>query len=351
MTKSLNDIKWKEFTIKDIVILEKNKNRYQVPTGSNISKSLLIEGQNPRVTVTSLNNGVDGFYDAVKLTREYENFISVSFLGNAFYHPYKATTDMKVHTFQLKTRKLNRYVALFIITTLQSNTKNTSYGNQLSSTDLPLKKILLPITSEGEPDYEFMEEYIKERESKLKQQYKKYVTKRLEELKIKIDVEKTWQDFELSKIFEIKSGKRLTKADMKQGNIPFIGSTDSNNGVTNFCSDVNTSTDRDVLGVNYNGSVVETFYHPYKCTFSDDVKRLNTKNISGNKYIYLFIKNSIIQQKVKYMYGYKFNENRMKRQKIMLPVNEASKPDYEYMENYMKYLEQKKLLEYLRYIK
>ena len=41
----------------------------------------------------------------------------------------------------------------------------------------------------------------------------------------------------------------------------------------------------------------------------------------------------------------------LKKQKIMLPVNSKGEPDYKYMEDYMKYLEQKKLLEYLEYIK
>ncbi|MDO5437476.1 MAG: restriction endonuclease, partial [bacterium] len=73
--------------------------------------------------------------------------------------------------------------------------------------------------------------------------------------------------------------------------------------------------------------------------------------VIGNKYIYLFLKNAILKQKCKYMYGYKFNESRMLKQKIMLPVNLKGEPDYQYMEDYMKYLEQKKLLEYLEYIK
>ena len=36
-------------------------------------------------------------------------------------------------------------------------------------------------------------------------------------------------------------------------------------------------TDKNVLGVNYNGSVVENFYHPYECIFSEDVKRISFK--------------------------------------------------------------------------
>ena len=173
--ESLSDKKWKDFFIKDIVLLKKNNKQLQVPTGSNVSKSHLKKGTIPRITVTSYNNGIDDFYETFNLTREYENFISISFLGDAFYHPYKATTDMKVHTFQLANKQLTRYTGLFIITMLKNNTKNSSYGHQLSSTDLPLKKILLPVTSKGEPDYEFMEEYIKEKERKLKDRYKEYI--------------------------------------------------------------------------------------------------------------------------------------------------------------------------------
>ena len=43
---------------------------------------------------------------------------------------------------------------------------------------------------------------------------------------------KNWKWFKYNEIFEIKKGKRLTKADMINGDIPYIGATDSNNGIT-----------------------------------------------------------------------------------------------------------------------
>ena len=146
---------------------------------------------------------------------------------------------------------------------------------------------------------------------------------------------KTWKEFFIEEIFEIKSGVRLTKNDMQAGKIPFIGATDSNNGITAWISNKNSSLDKNVLGVNYNGSVVENFYHQYEAIFSDDVKRFHLKNHADDKYILLFIKNSILQQKIKFQYGYKFNAKRMLRQKILLPVDENNLPDFEYMERYM----------------
>ncbi len=108
--------------------------------------------------------------------------------------------------------------------------------------------------------------------------------------------------------------------------------------------------DKNVLGVNYNGSVVENLYHPYGCIFSDDVKRLHLREHADNKYILLFFKTVILQQKVKYTYGYKFNGQRMERQKILLPVNKEGRPDYEFMEQYGKQIMLQKYQQYLNYI-
>ena len=145
-----------------------------------------------------------------------------------------------------------------------------------------------------------------------------------------------WKSFVLSDIFTISPGKRLTKADMKVGKRPFIGATDSNNGITAWVDNTNESLDKLVLGVNYNGSVVETFFHPYECIFSDDVKRLHLKNGITSYHVMLFLKTMIIQQKVKFEYGYKFNEKRMQRQKILLPVTEDNSPNWQFMEEYMR---------------
>lgn len=156
-----------------------------------------------------------------------------------------------------------------------------------------------------------------------------------------------WHEFFIEDIAETKSGVRLTKADMTTGVKPFIGSTDSNNGITNFVSDSNRSEDSNVLGVNYNGSVVENFYHPYTAIFSDDVKRLSLKNAAGNKYHYLSLKNSILKQKSKYQYSYKFNEKRLSRQKVMLPLGDGGLPNWQLMESYTKAFMEKKKAKYI----
>ena len=169
-------------------------------------------------------------------------------------------------------------------------------------------------------------------------------------MKIQSLKDKTWRAFFIEEIFDIFSGRRLTKAEMIAGNTPFIGASDSNNGETAFVGNVNDSADENFLSVSYNGSVCECFYQPYRCLCSDDVKRFHLKNHAGNKYIYLFLANSIKQQKVKYNYGYKFNEARMRRQKLMLPVNAAGEPDFDYMAAFVKRLQAAQYRKYLNYI-
>jgi restriction enzyme bgcI subunit beta len=160
--------------------------------------------------------------------------------------------------------------------------------------------------------------------------------------------ETRWAAFAIQDICEIYSGVRLTKQEMESGSIPFAGASDSNNGITAFIANKNASLDKNVLGVNYNGSVVENFYHPYECLFSDDVKRLKIKSKQAGKYAYLFLKTMILKQKSKYQYGYKFNAGRMAKQKILLPITNNNQPDWKAVTRYMQYLELNQIIRYLK---
>ena len=153
-----------------------------------------------------------------------------------------------------------------------------------------------------------------------------------------------WKEFFLEDVVSINGGKRLTKADMELGDMPFVGASEMNNGVTAFTCSTNDSLDSNVLGVNYNGSVGFSFYHPYEAIFSDDVKRVKWLDSSrNNRYTLLFLSSMIGQQKCKFAYWYKFNAQRMKRQKILLPVCANGAIDWLFMEEYMRQKERQVL--------
>jgi len=344
MKFDLENKEWKEFSVKKL---------FEIDRGKRLISRNRIKGNIPLVTAGFNNEGVAEFIENEE-QQNYCNSLTIDMFGNVFYRNYIFKCDDNIHV--LKNKYLNHINGNFIVNSIKQTTKDVfSYGKQFRLKTLEKLKILLPTNSKGEPDYKFMEQYMRHKEQEKQKEYQNYIKSRLKELKntpktVSLE-EKEWGEFEIETIFKIKSGVRLTKADMKNGNIPFIGATDSNNGITKFISNTNSSKDRNVLGVNYNGSVVENFYHSYTAIFSDDVKRLSLKNIEGNEFMYLFFKTIILKQKIKYQYGYKFNGTRMKRQKIMLPINNKNEPDYVFMKNYMKNLEYKKLNEYIEFKK
>ena len=162
-----SEIEWREFKIGNI---------FTVSTGALVPKEILQKGKIARLTATDNNNGIFDFYEKVehKNYREVSNFISVSFLGSVFYHPYTASLDMKIHAIKIPNVELNRYIAEFLVFCFKRMASNFSYGDQLSSTDLPKKKILLPINSQGKPDFAYMENYMKTLESEKIKQYFEY---------------------------------------------------------------------------------------------------------------------------------------------------------------------------------
>ena len=326
-----NKENWKVFRIDSI---------FDMFTGASISQDKFNVGSIPRITATDTNNGIGLFTERLedRNYRSFQNFISISFLGSVFYHNYEASLDMKIHGLKIKNRELNSNLAQFIIVCLKNSLPKVSYGNQLSSKDLLTKSILLPVDKNGTPDWTFMEEYVQVKSNQINNTYQLPRQHEITDFRNLDEVE--WDEYFIDEIIDVKSGVRLTKDEQEKGRIPFIGSSDNHNGVTEFISNTNSSTSSNILGVNYNGSVGYAFYHPYKATFSDVVKRLSFKNGKNNQYTLLFLKHIIERQAKKYAYGYKFNGQRMKRQIVKLPSkSDSGQPDFEFMEQYMKRME------------
>lgn len=355
---NLSKKKWKEFKIGEIFETKDNDGT-QVPTGAYINKANLTEGKTPRITVTSQNNGVDGYwYTDDKNKREFFNFISVNFLGNSFYQKGKATLDMKVHALKLIDRELNENLALFLITAINNNTRDSSYGNQLSSTDLPRKSILLPVDENAKPDYKFMEDYIKEIETRKRKEYIQYCSETLEKLGGVTPYKQTpelnkvkWKEVFISDIFEtIQRGKRLIRDNQESGSIPYISSSALNNGVDNFIGNTNKVRKfKKCLSLANSGSVGSCFYEPFEFIASDHVTHL--KNTEYDEYTYIFLATMLNRLSNKYNFNREINDERIRREKILLPLNEKKEIDFNYMKQYVKNEMIKKYQTYLNYVK
>ena len=352
---NLTDREWREFFIggKEGIFDLRASN-------SGIDKNKLVPCDIsiiPYISRSELYNGISLFVGEIQNPKYAINKGNVITIGldtqTVFYQPSKFYTGQNIQV--ISNCYLNKYNALFITRLLKIQLSKFNWGgNGATLGRLSKTKILLPVDKKNNPDYQFMEDYIKENIVKKCQEYIEYAKNKLKQIKfenISSLKDKKWKEFFIEDIFFIKSGKRLVKEQMIFGDIPFIGASTLNNGITNYISQKNYSFDSNVLGVNYNGSVGEAFYHPYGCIFSDDVKRFHMLNYNDNKFLLLFLATIIKQQKEKFNYGYKFNETRMLRQKILLPVNTNDEPDYIYMEKYIKNIFYKKYSDYLEYVK
>ena len=165
-------------------------------------------------------------------------------------------------------------------------------------------------------------------------------SKSLSETKIKLNTS-NWKWFRYDEIFEIKKGKRLTKADMQEGNIPYIGAIDSNNGISAYISNDEHLHQGNTITVSYNGSIAEAFYQTTKFWATDDVNVLYPK-FTLNRYIAMFLITLIHREKYRFNYGRKWDKELMEASLIKLPAVKIApseyEPDWQFMEDYIKSL-------------
>ena len=343
MKLKLSDREWNQFKLATIFEIENCK----------CSKvSGLQKGSIPYVGATNRNNGVMNFVNVDKKLITKGNCIA--FIcdgeGSVGYSIYKSEDFIGSTTVKVgRNAKLNKYNATFITTIADTVRSKYNFGFKRNETHLKNEILMLPANEKGEPDFKFMEAFMLQTEQEKFEQYNNYISQRFKKLKDFKTVEpievKEWSGFFIEDVTEILSGRDIYGSERIKGDTPYISATANNNGIGYFVCNDNPTKESGCLSVNRNGSVGYSFYHPYEALFSNDCRKLRLKN--PNKHIGIFISQQITRQRGKYGYGYKMGTARLKRQKIMLPINEQNQPDYEYMENYMKQLEYEKLKGYL----
>lgn len=159
-----------------------------------------------------------------------------------------------------------------------------------------------------------------------------------------------WKEFKISEVFDV-NGTFTTKPQdlVENGIVPRITCSSQNNALDAFyqneateCGGVITIDSATIGFVSYQGT---------DFIATDHVEKLSAKNGSCiSKYIGLFEKQSIDKATLsKYGYGYKFAQQRIKQQIILLPLTSSREIDYDFMESYIKEVEEQKLEEYRNY--
>ena len=325
---------WKYYKIKDLFNISVSKDK-------NLLSSDL--GKTPYVSSSANNNGVSCRVDGVPSIEA--NTITVArngSVGAAFYQPnmYCASPD-DVRILSPKFR-ITPAIGLFLCTLIEQEKYRYAYGRKFGTKRMSDTKIKLP--SKGNtPDWGYVEEYVTKTlipllPSKARQVWKGlYNNKPISSTNISLDSVQ-WEWFRYDEVFDIKKGKRLTKADMLSGNTNYIGATDTNNGVTAKIGNTEYIHEGNKITVSYNGSIAEAFYQSGPFWATDDVNVLSLKNHTLNVYIAMFLTTLIHSEKYRFNYGRKWDKELMLKSNIKLPIKADGTPDWEFMENYIKSL-------------
>lgn len=142
-----------------------------------------------------------------------------------------------------------------------------------------------------------------------------------------------WDSFAIDKLFEVKKGKRVTKAQRKPGQTRFVGASDRNNGVTDTC-DLDPIFPAHSISVPYDGSIGFAFYQDQPFFALDSVQVLLPR-YEVSRFALLFVATMIRFEKDRFNYGYKWHLKRMRATAIKLPVMEDGSPDWHGMSRYM----------------
>jgi hypothetical protein len=145
-----------------------------------------------------------------------------------------------------------------------------------------------------------------------------------------------WKWYGYSELFTIKKGERIVNNDLIAGSTPCIRPIEFNNGVDGYIT-LPPNHKGNTITISYNGSVGEAFYQHEAYFAVDDINILYPKS-KLNPFIAMFLIPLIRMEKYRYSFGRKWNLTRMRKSLIKLPSKINGKPDWSFMENYIKSL-------------
>ena len=151
----LEEKEWRAFPIDSI---------FKIESGCDIYDKERIEGKIPYITSSAENNGIKYFVSNMNSTYE-SNVIAVNrngSVGYAFYHKYPALFSNDCRKLKiLHCPRDNEAVSLFMTTQIMQQKEKYNYSLKMGTNRLSRQKIMLPIDDKGNPDYPYMEQYIK----------------------------------------------------------------------------------------------------------------------------------------------------------------------------------------------
>ena len=326
---------WKEFRIGDLFDMSLSKD--------DIQPKSIVEGNIPLISSGKTNNGIVAYIQDDKATLQKAGTITVDMFGKAFYqsNPYYCVSHGRVNILTPKF-DINEYIGLFIASTIEKvSNEKYEFDSMCTGKKLAEDIINLPVTSDGQPDWDYMESYmcrIEEKAEKNLEALRKVKTESRE-----IDTSE-WGEFKIEDLFEkpVNTGNILAReVDDGSGTTPFVTASSINNGVTAY---VDASKFDIIKGdcILVGGKTFTLTYQADDFISNDSHNFVMRLKHSASNYQYEYIV-SVLRSSLSHIYswGDAVTVKKIVNDKIKLPVAPSGEPDWAYMESYMKQMEEK----------
>lgn len=336
-------VKFKEFKVGDIVEIKKTKTYHKliVEEYKGFGKPINY------VTRTTFNNAVEmlAICEDDYIINEGNDIIFGAESAKFYYQENPYLTGDKIYKLKVK----NKYVGLYLAALFTALIKDMgfSYSNGLIPKRLESLNVFLPVTTEGIPDYAYMEDYIKgiqrqyidnllETNESERNRLLSIVGLSLDEYdcvkgNIELSDAENYGEFKVIDIYpDIQRGKRLTKADRVVGKTPLVTAGEEHYGIAEYIENHSVLNKSNSLTIDMFGNV---FYRDYEYFSDDNIISLYNENFTAN--INMYVVGSLQKIGVSYNYSNQFRMKSLETTRIQLPTTPTGEIDYAYMEDYI----------------
>lgn len=338
---------WKEFRVGDI---------FKIINGKGITKEELFSHPGDIVAVQSgeEQNGCIGYIDEEYCKQknyhiEYEPCLTVARSGSSGYITYQDKPFVVGDSAKILKNKyqMNLYHFLFLRTILMELKKKYSYNDKVSELKYKGDIILLPVNGDGNPDWDYMEEYIKKLESSIFAKLSE-LGSIAESVSEKIDL-KHFKRFHLydDGLFVIDSGTKLDKVRMTNNSpsINFVGRANANNGVTDYIDEIKglKPYDAGLMTISLGGEYLGSCFIQDKPFYTSQNVNVLIPQGEMSYYCKKYIATMVFREGRLHYKAFIDELNRHIKTDftIPLPVDSNGSIDWIYMEQYMNNIEQK----------
>lgn len=344
--KQIDTKQWKEFVIKDLFTVKRPSAR---------SQANYEDGDVPFVASGNFNNGILKYLQPKEdEILDSGNCITVSPIdGSSFYQEddFLGRGGAGSSIILLYNTNLNLYNGYFIATVIRTVCRKYAYSDMANKDTIGTEKIKLPVDETGNPDFSYMESYMKNQELAVSSSLTDLQSAKKSNVSRKIDISK-WKEFVLSEIFDMQKQTEISpiQAYYDDGDgikYPFYGQSKMNNGIISYIS-------LDDKYLNNKNALCSILIHSntHECVLATTPFYLKDghgatsifSNAKLTELSALFVMSVLkIVMSEKFNYDKKATKEALKELKLPLPANTAGEPDYEYMVEYYRKIQKQSM--------